>query len=370
MKNEIINIGIPENPFGGGASLNAWLLTGEKNILIDGVPEKHAEEYIKNISAHISPDKIDCIVMGHASPERTGCLKRLLELNGNIKVYASVAGLRNIEETLNFSVNGEICKNGGRLEAGDNSLEFYLTPNVTWPDTMLTYSKQHEALFTGELFSSAAEGAAEFYEKNLRFFVPYVKAAVKKVKDISPKVLYPGRGTAPARNINELTGLYDRLYAEKFQDTKKVLLAYASRSGNTAAVAGKIQNKLESRGVSVLSFDLTCCTSLQRVAKAAEDADGLVLGTYTNKRTMPQCVWDFISSLNVNLMSGKPYFVFGSQGWSGEGVFMADSILSMLKLRHCGKALSFTLAPSESDISSALQYAQTLADKLSEVQHA
>lgn len=369
MKNEIINVGIPEDMFTGKASFNAWLLTGEKNILIDGVPEKYADEYIKNISVHVAPDKIDCIVFNHTSPQRTGCLKRLLELNNGIKVYASVAGLRNIEETLNAVVNGEICKNGGRLDAGDNSLEFYLTPNVTWPDTMITYSKQHEALFTEELFSKETEDAAEYYKENLRFFAPFIKSAVRKVKDISPKLLYPGKGATPVMNINDLTGLYDKL-TEENKNSKTVLLAYASSSGNTALMAENIRKKLESLGVSVLAFDLAGCTSIHKVAKAAEGADGLILGTYTKRRSMPERIWEFISCLDVNLMSGKPYFVFGSQGWSGEGVFMADSILSMLKLRRCGKALSFTISPSEADFSAASEYVQLLTEKLTEVQNA
>ena len=45
-----------------GTTYNAFLLTGEKNILIDTVKEKFGEELLANISRIIDPKEIDIVI--------------------------------------------------------------------------------------------------------------------------------------------------------------------------------------------------------------------------------------------------------------------------------------------------------------------
>ena len=63
------------------------------------------------------------------------------------------------------------------------------------------------------------------------------------------------------------------------------------------------------------------------------NASGLILGTYTKNRSLPDEVLKFLSTVSVNSVAGKPYFVFSSYGWSSEGAYIANELLHLLKMK-------------------------------------
>jgi len=335
---EIINVGIAPD-------YNAWLVKSERNVLIDAVPVEFSDKYIKNIEEHIGVNDIDCFICNHASPERAGALISLLDKKAELPVFATVAGLRNIKEIINRDFCGEICKNG--LVIYDD-FEFCITPNVPWPDTMLTFMHSTRALFSAELFSGDTE---TFYTEKLSHFPDFVRIAAEKASAFSPCAVYTGAGEI-IHDFNGVYSIYKNL-TEPVKEEKKVIIPYVSESGNTKKLAEKIKEAFEKEGFEAAMYNLAISAEADKAVAELAGCGAVVLGTYTYKRSMPGCVFDFLSAFDVNTVSGKPYFVFGSQGWSGEGTFMADSILSMLKLNRCCKPLSCIFTPDESDFEAA-----------------
>ncbi|MEG2119591.1 MAG: FprA family A-type flavoprotein, partial [Pseudoflavonifractor sp.] len=62
-----------------GTSYNAYLLTGEKNVLIETVHADFWDEYRANIEAVLPLDQIDYLIMNHNEPDHSGSVARLLE---------------------------------------------------------------------------------------------------------------------------------------------------------------------------------------------------------------------------------------------------------------------------------------------------
>lgn len=74
-----------------GTSYNAFLITGEKNVLVDTVHELFFDEYLNNIQSIIDVSKIDYLIMNHTEPDHSGSVAKLLAVNPNITVYCTMA---------------------------------------------------------------------------------------------------------------------------------------------------------------------------------------------------------------------------------------------------------------------------------------
>ena len=95
-----------------------------------------------------------------------------------------------------------------------------------------------------------------------------------------------------------------------------------------------------------------------------ENADGLIFGTPTINGDAVKPVWDLLSSLTVVNLKGKLGGVFGSYGWTGEGVKMVEDRLRGLKLRVPMAGMRVKLIPTDEEIYQCREFGQTLAQEL------
>ena len=74
-----------------GTSYNAYLITGEKNVLVETVEANFFDEYLDNIQSVVDISKIDYLIMNHTEPDHSGSVAKLLEKNPNITVVCTTA---------------------------------------------------------------------------------------------------------------------------------------------------------------------------------------------------------------------------------------------------------------------------------------
>ena len=133
-----------------GTTYNSYIVRGsEKTALIETCHESFFEIYLQNIQEVCDPKEIDYIVMNHNEPDHSGAMAKLLELMPNAKLVASIAGanyLRNITNRCDLDVHK--VKDGEELDLGGKTLTFISAPNLHWPDSMFTYVKEDNVLFT------------------------------------------------------------------------------------------------------------------------------------------------------------------------------------------------------------------------------
>lgn len=336
----IYNIGQECNAEHLGNFCNSYLLTGSKNILIDTLPEKYVDVLAEALQRYIGSANLDYIILTSASHERSGCIKKLAELYPDVIICASVAGLRNVKEILNGNFKGFICKNRNSVVFGEYNLEFYITPNLTWPDAIMVYTGGN--LFSGELFSSSEVGFVDYYNNKLKSFFPNVINALEVVKQINPDTIYPCFGN----KCNSIK-LYDELTTD-FDMEPYVLIGYTSVSGNNEKLAFKTSECLGKLGIKTEIVCLSDCDT-NKLSNLVNNASGLILGTYTKNRSLPDEVLKFLSTVSVNSVAGKPYFVFSSYGWSSEGAYIANELLHLLKMKKISKPVECLFTPSDND---------------------
>lgn len=315
----------------GVKGFNSYLILGEKNTVIDTVPEKFADEFLKNIEENIPVCKIDYLVMGRTSPDASGCVKKLLSKNENIEVFSTVAGLKNLKEITNQSFNENLIKNEAVLDLGTDELEFLITPNLSWPDTAVFYLKSEKTLFSGNLFCESPEKEA--------FGESFLENALERIKKLDIQ------NTLPAYNTEKDIGIYKDMF--KKEDSTIVL--FQSLSGQTKLMAEAVFDELISMGKNPVLIDVDKM-ECDKILECLNKAKAFAFGTPTINHNAMQGILDVICRMDILKNAEKKAFVFGSYGWSGEGVNIVSSLLKNMKMRPCKKAYRSIFNPSAEDL--------------------
>jgi NADH oxidase (H2O-forming) len=113
-----------------GTSYNAYLITGEKNVLVDTVLESFFDEYLENIQSIVDISKIDYLIVNHTEPDHSGSIEKLLKLNPNIVVYSTFSAKKNLSAITNGEFESVVVKHGDKLQIGDRELEFIVAPSA------------------------------------------------------------------------------------------------------------------------------------------------------------------------------------------------------------------------------------------------
>lgn len=318
----------------GAEGFNAYVISGEKTAVIDGVPEKYARKYIDNIKK--ATGRVDYLICNHASPHTEGSAAELLKEYPNIKIIASTAGMRNLKGILNSDFNELLAKDEMTLDLGGAELKFLLTSNLNWPDTMMTCCG--DTVFSGLMFA----GEYDYFKENFSAFKPFVKYAAERL--VSVNGIYPCLG---GKREAEIIEKY-RHWAEEEQE-QNVFIIYDSYYGYTHEMALEILEILTEYNIKSKvfaaddEFDINLCSAL-------------IIGTPTINQNASQKILAALSHINTAMLSGTPCFVFGAYGWGGEGVRVVQNLLKSMKLKTYKKPFAINFKMSESDKAALKKY--------------
>jgi flavorubredoxin len=205
-------------PIPQGVSLNSYVVRGDKIALIDLVRDwtdapKQLEAELASLG--ITFKDISYLILNHLEPDHTGWLGEFKKINPDIEIISTAKGIELVKTFYHFSENLRAVKTGDKLDLGRGMvLEFYETPNVHWPETMMTWEAQSGTLFSCDAFGSFGAlgdrvfddqfNAEEhtFYEKeSLRYYANivgsfsiFVERAVKKLEGLNIRCVAPSHG--------------------------------------------------------------------------------------------------------------------------------------------------------------------------------
>ena len=110
-----------------GTTYNAFLIMADKITLIDTVKAPFKNEMYARIASVVDPAKIDYIVSNHAEMDHSGALPEVIrELNPE-KVFASVAGVKALQDHFRIGDKLTPVKTGDTISLGNLNLSFVET---------------------------------------------------------------------------------------------------------------------------------------------------------------------------------------------------------------------------------------------------
>jgi flavorubredoxin len=270
-------------PLPRGTSYNSYLVQGnEKTALIDTVDPCKFHELRNNLSA-LKIERLDYIVANHAEQDHSGALPDLLKLYPDAKIVTNAKARQFLQQLLHL---GNDCflevAHRGTLPLGGRTFEFFLAPWVHWPETMFTYLKEDQILFSCDFMGShlatsdtfatdhtlVLQEAKRYYAQIMMPYAMSVRQHLEMVEALPLKLIAPSHGP-----------VYDRpaLILDAYRDwsspavKNEVLLLYISMHGSTAKMAEHLVERLRARAIPVRPFNLVGA-DLGEVALAAVDA--------------------------------------------------------------------------------------------------
>lgn len=321
MPYKIINVGVEYNDI----YYNSYLIISDKNALIDTVPKECADKLIENITQYIEIDNLDALIINHTQSDRSGALSRLLEINPEIEIIASLSGLNNLEQQLNTSFHGTLAKSNTIYRLSDYvSLKFIITHNINWPDSMMTYIVEDKILFSCDAFSFENGDMKEYFYKNLYPLSDYVKSAMQQLNNIEISKIYTGSGN----KILDKNVILDYMSWCDNEDNNKITIIYKSDSGNNRMLAEHSIKVLSDFKVNLIDVSKT---NSDEIYRSIYSSNGVIFVTPTEYRNIPKQIGNIIIGIEHYKASDILFASIGSYGWSGEAPNLINSIL---KARH------------------------------------
>lgn len=363
-----------------GSTYNSYFIQDDKNVIIDAVKLKFAEQYLDNLQTLVAPESIDYIIVQHNEPDHAGSLVKLLEAAPNARVVCSKGAVKFVENTVNRDIDIHAVRNGDTLNIGARTLHFIVAPNVHWPDTMMTYSPDDTILFSCDFLGSHFCDSRmidseiprdmwpdfkDYFDKIMRPFKKNVRSALDKIQDLTIKTIAPSHGPILQHDLQKYLSAYKEWSAPlPANQPPRMLIYYASAHGHTKEMAQLIAEGAKD-GVDIEIYDAETLDPLSHLDKI-EAADAIVLGSPTINNDAVKPVWDVINSLATINIKGKLGASFGSYGWSGEAVPMLDSRLSDLKFKVPYPGLTALLVPSREERDACIEFGSKLAKELNQ----
>ncbi|MGB3944454.1 MAG: FprA family A-type flavoprotein [Methanothrix sp.] len=344
-------------PLPDGTSYNAYVVRGgEKTALIDSADPPFGKALLENLEG-LGIDRLDYVVANHAEQDHSGSIPAVLERFPEAKVVCTprcrelLSILLDIPEERFMTVEDR-----STLSLGEKTLEFLYTPWVHWPETMSTYLKEDEILFSCDFFGSHYATSNLFadpkiiYEPAKRYFAEIMmpfRAIIRKnlevVDPLSIKMIAPSHGPLHS-DPSFIVEAYRDWSSEEVKN--EVVIPFVSMHGSTRLMVDYLTDGLIARGIGVKRFDIAV-SDVGKIAEALVDAATLVLGTST-VLAGPHPNAAHVAFL-ANALRPKTRFasIIGSYGWGGKTVKVIQEAIPLLKVEVIEPVLAKGLPTAE-----------------------
>lgn len=322
-------------PLPYGVSYNAYLIKDKYNVLIDTVEYPFNQNFFENINEVIGSENIDYVVVNHMEPDHSSSLLQLIENYPNIKIIGNKKTIDMLNGFYGITNNIFEVKDNDKLDIGDRTLSFYLTPMVHWPETMMTYVDVEGILFSGDAFGAfgsldkgimdtdtdttlVTDEMYRYYSNIVGKYGGPVEKAIEKLSSLPINYICSTHGPVWHEKIGYVVEHY--LKMARYESEKGVVIAYGSMYGHTADVAKNIYDALIEAGVeNVVIHDLSDVDA-SFVLRDVFKYNTLILGSPTyNSEIFPK-VADLTVKLEGRMIKNKTFSCFGSYSWAGQAV--------------------------------------------------
>jgi flavorubredoxin len=371
-------------PIPDGVSLNSYIVKGEKIALIDllrdwtGAPEQIEEELA---SIGIDFSAVDYLILNHLEPDHTGWLREFRARNPKAEIIATAKGINLVKTFYKIDTGLRTVKDGETLDLGAGKvLTFVETPNIHWPETMITWEGRSGTLFPCDAFGSfgalgdrifddefTAEEHAFFEKETLRYyaniissFSGFVERAVEKLANMDVKCVAPSHGIVWRKEPQKIIERYLQYAAyARGQTEKEIAVIWGSMYGNTKEGLDAVIRGIEQEGVPYTIHRIPD-ENVSFVLADAYKSSGLVLAmpTYEYAVFPPMAyVLDIFRRKHIN---NKTILRIGSWGWAGGAKKEYDAIVANFKWSHL-ESVEWAGAPSTGEFAALEEKGRELA---------
>ncbi len=360
-----------------GTTYNAYLIVDEQVVLIDTVKKEFADQLLANIAEIVDPKKIDIVISNHTEMDHSGGLPRVMHYIGESKpLYCSKMGHKNLAQHFGQIFNYQAVENGQELSIGSRTLAFLETRMLHWPDSMFTYSKSEQILFSSDAFGQHYAGyemfddavgdaimphAKKYFANILLLYSPKILKLVEQVAEmgLEIKVICPDHGIIWRKDPGKIINAY--VEWSKQEPAKKAIIIYDTMWKSTKLMAEAIADGIAETGVAVKPIHIRS-SHRSEIMTEVLDARAIVVGSPTLNNGLFPSVSDVLTYMKGLRPKNKIGASFGSYGWSGESVKLINAELEAMKFDMIDSGLKIQYVPDKEGLSDCRAYGRKIGE--------
>ncbi len=323
-----------------GVSYNSYLILDEKIAVMDTADMRVSDKWFENLEKALNGAVPDYLIVSHLEPDHAGNIKKAADKYPEMKIVVNSKSETMLPQFFEISADRLlIVKEGDELSLGSHTLQFFMAPMVHWPEVMVEYEKSEKILFSADGFGKfgaldtdedwACE-ARRYYFNIVGKYGAQVQALLKKASALDIQTICPLHGPILKENLEYYIGKYMTWSSYEPED-KGILIAYASIHGNTAKVAKKLKEILESKGAEKVAI-----TDLARddMAEAIEDAfryDRMILAAASYDAGVFPCMEDFLHHLKSKAYQKRTVGLLENGSWAPSAARTMKAVVEQMK---------------------------------------
>ena len=345
-----------------GTTYNSFIIRGEKTALVDTSHAKFRQLYRDALTGAIDPTEIDYLIISHTEPDHSGLVQDILELAPDITVVGAKVAIKFLEDLVHHPFERLQVKNGDTLDLGNSHvLEFVNAPNLHWPDTIFTYDRHTQVMYTCDAFGmhycsdrTYDDNLSEI-EPDFRFYYECLMApnarsvlsAMKRMDKLGEiATVATGHGPLLRHNVGELTGRYRTWSQNQAKGETTVAVFYVADYGYSDRLSQAIARGLTKTGVAVEMMDLKSADP-QEVHELVGRAAGIAIGTPPASGPVATEVLDALGTVFAAAKNKQAFGIFEAYGGNDEPVDPLTTKLRDLGLKVGFKPIRIADTPSE-----------------------
>lgn len=334
-----------------GVVYNSYVLTTSSGaVVFDTVKPPFAGLYFDALSKIVDFKDIKYIVVHHMEPDHSGVVKQLAEKTGSSVLGHSLAG-KMLKQFYRYAGKFQSINDLYELSVGEYTIKFVHTPWLHWPETMMSYIAEIDALLTCDAFGSYGSYVQVYYdelseeERNrykwlmlkyfaniVGFYRHWVNKSIEKLISvgIKPTYLLPSHGLAAREvSVKEFVSLYSKWSLGEVNESKATIL-YTSMYGFIKEAINAIAEKLSSLGVRVVvySFNDAEHSPISEIIADVYDSKYIIIATSTyDADAFP--IAKFLAELISKKVppDGKKVIVLAAYGWGPRAGSVIKNVL-------------------------------------------
>lgn len=375
-------------PLPEGVNINSYIVKGNDKIaFIDLVKdwEGAAAKFQKQIdSLGISFNDVDYLILNHMEPDHTGHLAEMVKENKKLEILCTKKAVPLVKAFYGVEDQVRAVGSGDSIDLGGKTIAFEETPNIHWPETMMSYLVEDKILFSCDAFGSFGTYKHSFddqltqeewdklipetrryYSNIVSTFSPFVQKGIAKLASLEVSVIAPSHGIIWRYDPKKIIDLYLQ-YAENMNNPKKgtVTIIYSTMYGNSAKLIPLMKASLEAEGVNVLVHQVPA-DHASYVLSSAWDSAGLVFAMPTYEYKMFPPMYHILDIFERSHVNKRKVVRMGSFGWSGGAQKQFDPFIESLKW-ECLGTIEYQGAPKDEDVEKVKEAAKALAAAVKE----
>jgi len=334
---------------GDGVSYNAYLICDKKPALIDLAKALKGEDLLRRINSLTDAARLEYIVLNHMEPDHTGVLRQFADIAPQAEFVCTEKARPLLESFYGIGDRIRVVHDGDTLRLGTHTLQFFETPLVHWPETMMTWITPGEILFScdgfggfgaldGAVFDDAYESVAYYEREAERYFANIVAKysrmvlrAIDKLAALPVKVIAPSHGLIWRGNPQRIIELYKEWSGYALGEAKaEVTLLYGTMYGATETMMNAVARGIAEAGATLNVFDVAH-THISYILPAVLRGRGVMVGAPTYEGKLFPVMAAALKVIDIKHVTGRKAAYFGSYGWSGGGQAMFAKMVEPLQ---------------------------------------